>query len=108
MKNISEKEKELARQRREIRFKEKITKLFNGEYGLDKVYYTDRMCKVVINCPKHGDIEMCADSLLRGGKCLMCQKEETNVFRKSGTKSRTQEEWVQLCTKRHKGKFDYS
>ena len=108
MKHISEKEKELARQRREVRFKAKINELFNGEYGLDKVYYTDRSCKVIINCPKHGDVEVCADYLLRGVKCPLCKKEETDAFRKRGTKKRTHEEWIRLCTERHKGKYDYS
>lgn len=108
MKFVSDEKLELARIRREERFKEKINKLFNGQYNLDKVYYTDRKCKVIIGCPKHGDVEVVADTLLRGNKCPMCQKEITNAFRKNGTKKRTQEEWVQLCSERHGGKYDYS
>lgn len=107
LKQINEEALELARQRREIRFKAKINELFNGEYGLDKVYYTDRTCKVIITCPKHGDIEVAADNLLRGVKCPLCKKEEMHEFRQRGNKKRTQEEWVQLCAERHKGKYDY-
>ncbi len=102
-----EKNEEL-RLKREKKFKEKINKIHNNMYCLDKVYYTKRGCNVIIVCDKHGEVEVNSDSLLRGGICPLCQKEITTEFRKKGTRKRTQEEWVNLCTEKHKGKYDYS
>ena len=102
-----EKNEEL-RLKREKKFKEKINKKHNNMYCLDKVYYTKRGCNVIIVCDKHGEVEANSDSLLRGGICPLCQKEITTEFRKKGTRKRTQEEWVNLCTEKHKGKYDYS
>ena len=100
--------RENLRIKREISFKEKINQIHNNKYCLDKVYYTNRGCKVIIGCPKHGDVEVNSDLLLRGGICPLCQNEMTTEFRKRGTKNRTQEEWIVLCEKKHKNKYNYN
>lgn len=99
---------EILRLNREEKFKRKVNELHGGKYGLDKVYYTNRQCKVIINCPIHGEVEASADSLLRGRICPLCAKERDHLFRINGTRNRTQEEWVELCTNRFNGKYDYS
>ena len=72
-------------------------------YGYSKAIYKRSDAKVIIICSEHGDFEQIPSSHLRGVGCRFCATKE----RVSATK-RTTKDFVDLASKKHNGKYEYS
>ena len=97
---------------RKNNFLEKLKKLYGDKYDLSRVYeeYNDITSQITIICPIHGEVKMRASTLLRGKGCKFCSREKNGKLaslRLKGT-HQNQQEWVDYCTKKHNGKYDYS
>ena len=72
--------------------------LFGDKYDYSKVAYDGLRKKVCIICPEHGEFWISAASHLNGHGCPYC----------SGRVRVTLPLFIERCTKRHHGKYDYS
>ena len=58
------------------KFIEEVKKV-HPEYDFSNTIYQGSKKKLKVECPKHGEFEILAESLLRGSKCPYCNREET-------------------------------
>lgn len=72
--------------------------LFDCKYDYSKVEYDGLSRKVCIVCPEHGEFWISAASHLNGHGCPYC----------SGMARVTLPLFIERCTERHHGKYDYS
>ena len=79
-------------------FKTRSQTLFGAKYDYSKVQYDGLNRKVCIICPEHGEFWITAYSHLHGHGCPYC----------SGMAKVTLSLFIERCTKRHRGKYDYS
>lgn len=93
-------------------FLEKLRKLYGDRYDLSRAYneYHNIASKITIICPIHGEVEMRASTLLRGKGCKLCSRKRTAKTLSINLKGKhqDQQEWIDYCTKKHNGKYDYS
>lgn len=93
-------------------FLEKMKSLYGDKYSLDKIYdeYSNIDSQVSIMCPIHGEVKMKARVLLRGKGCKFCSIEKNGKKRSLLLKGKHQDqkEWIEYCSKKHGGKYDYS
>ena len=76
---------------------EKARAVHGDKYDYSKVIYTNSKDYVTIICPVHGEFQQKAGNHLKYG-CAKC----------AGNKHITKEEFIEISTKIHNGKFDYS
>jgi len=82
-----------------IDFIEKANKKHNNRYDYSKVEYKNKMTKVKIVCPIHGEFEQRPHSHINGKNCQQCAHESL---------SSNTEEFVKKSLSKHGNKYDYS
>lgn len=80
------------------KFLEKATKKHGNKYDYSLVMYEKSRTKIKIICPEHGNFEQEPANHLRGQGCSIC----------SGSKKHTKEEFIQIASKIHNNRYDYS
>lgn len=83
------------------KFIEKSSLKHSNKYDYSKVIECDGKTPVEIICPKHGSFLQRKDVHARGGGCKLCNFEAIPP-------KRTVEEFIQLASKLHENKYDYS
>lgn len=73
-------------------------KIHGDRYDYSNIEYKGNKEKVNIICPQHGDFWQSPQSHLNGNGCAVC----------SGTQKITVPIFINRCTKKHSGKYDYS
>ena len=82
----------------------RFIKIHGNKYGYDKVKYVKRSLNVDIYCKKHKCyFKQSPGNHLAGKGCTKCSIES-----RSSKKSMTQDNFIEKCNKKHKGKYDYS
>lgn len=72
--------------------------IHGDKYDYSKVVYTTTNSKITITCKIHGDFQQRASAHLKGSGCICC----------SGTKQKTNEEFIIKSKEIHGNKYDYS
>lgn len=80
------------------KFKTRAEALLGTQYDYSKVDYKGHNQKVCIICPEHGEFWIKASSHLQGHGCPFC----------SGRARVTLPLFIERCTERHHGKYNYS
>ena len=110
-------------------FIEKCKNIFGDIYNYDKVNIVDSKTKIIITCPKHGDINILPHNFIYRG-CPKCNKEKSIIkLKEKNEKNRElkktysfiekikkqkenlrkkENEIINICNKIHKNKYDYS
>ena len=79
------------------KYLEKSKKMHNNKYDYSKVNFINLSKKVIIICPIHGEFnQSLMDHSLPHG-CPKCSGKNNNT-----------EEWIEILSKRHNNKYDYS
>lgn len=73
-------------------------KIHGDRYDYSNIEYKGNKEKVNIICPQHGDFWQSPQSHLNGNGCAVC----------SGSQKITVPIFINRCTKKHSGKYDYS
>jgi hypothetical protein len=81
------------------KFKEK----FNDFYGYDNFVYKTMKTKSLVTCKIHGDWLVSPANLLKGNRCPHCGFQSMKQKRLM-----TQEQFIQLASKKHNNFYDYS
>ena len=80
-------------------FIEKSRKAHGDKYNYDKVVYVNRVTKVIITCPIHGDFEQKPADHIRGIGCPHCGNSHIN--------GRSKDEIIEECQSVHHGRYKY-
>lgn len=75
----------------------------NNTYNYSKVNYINSTTDVIITCPIHGDFKQLPTVHLMGSICPECAR--INTIEKN---TKTTEEFIEQCKKKHGDKYDYS
>lgn len=78
-------------------FLERARLVHGDKYGYDEVEYVNSSTKIKIRCPEHGVFLQAPSQHLGGNGCPKCAGKYMDT-----------EFFVEKCTKRHGGKYDYS
>ncbi len=87
-------------QRKNIEFINNANKKYDKKYDYSKVQYINRMSKVIIICPIHGDFLSTPINHLSRNGCSKCSKLEI--------RKRNKIRFIEKSISCHSGKYDYS
>ena len=88
----------MAKQMSREKFLEKCIKTHGLKYDYSKTIYSGMHEYITVICSTHGEFQQEANSHQRGFGCQKCANHYT----------KTQEEFINECTKIHNNKYDYS
>lgn len=77
--------------------------IHNNRYNYDKTEYIDKISKVIITCPEHGDFLQPARNHLNGRGCRLCARKLVGELTKNNS-----ENYFNKCKIIHNNKYDYS
>lgn len=98
--------RELNRKLHGDNFIEKSIKIYGHIYDYSESVYIDRLTKLKIICPKHGDFFVSPVRHYSGGQCPCCPK--IPITKKVYHKRMTEEEFFKKIKRLHKDEYDYS
>lgn len=80
-------------------FIDRLKKIHGDKYDYTKTIYAGANKKVIITCSKHGDINIYANSLLKGYNCIKCENER---------RAKRLDDFICESKEMHGDKYDYS